>query len=72
MAHRHRYHNSPALTVSEAARLLCIHVNTVRKWSDLGILRSHRIGPRGDRRFREEDITAFLWKAESAVTRRNQ
>ena len=51
---------SAVLTVREVARYLNIHVNTVRRWSDLGILDSCRIGPRGDRRFRREDVLAFL------------
>jgi len=48
------------LTTSEAASLLHTHINTVRRWSNLGILPSFRIGPRGDRRFRKEDILTFL------------
>ena len=49
------------LTSSEAASLLHTHINTVRRWSNLGILPSFRIGPRGDRRFRKKDtITAVL------------
>ena len=48
------------LTTGEAARLLGIHVNTVRRWNAKGILKSYRIGPRGDRRFRREDIDSFL------------
>lgn len=52
--------SSPVLTVREVAQYLNIHVNTVRRWSDMGILRSYRIGPRGDRRFRWEDIAQFL------------
>ena len=71
MARRSRYHNISVLTVGEAARFLGIHSNTVRRWSDLGILKGYRIGPRGDRRFREEDITALLWRTESTVTHRN-
>ena len=48
------------LTVREVARLLNIHGNTVRRWSDQGIIRAYRITRRGDRRFRREDITHFL------------
>ena len=48
------------LTVREVAHLLNIHVNTVRRWSDIGILKSYRIGPRGDRRFRLDDIIVLL------------
>ena len=48
------------LTTSNVARLLNLHVNTVRRWSNQGILKAYRIGSRGDRRFRWEDITGFL------------
>jgi excisionase family DNA binding protein len=50
------------LTAGEAADLLHVHINTVRKWSNLGILPSFRIGPRGDRRFRKRDLMTFLLK----------
>jgi len=50
----------PMLTVREVARLLHIHSNTVRRWSDRGILGAYRITRRGDRRFRREDIARFL------------
>jgi len=48
------------LTISEVARLLNVHINTVRRWSNQGALKSYRIGSRGDRRFRQEDIDRFL------------
>ena len=50
----------PMLTVREVAKLLHIHVNTVRRWSDQGIIKSYRITNRGDRRFKREDIAFFL------------
>jgi len=50
----------PMLTVREVAWLLHIHSNTVRRWSDQGIIRAYRITRRGDRRFRREDIARFL------------
>ena len=50
------------LTASEAASLLHIHTNTVRNWSNLGILPSFRIGPRSDRRFRKKDLVSFFSK----------
>ena len=50
----------PLLTVREVARLLHIHKNTVRRWSDQGLIRAYRISRRGDRRFRREDIARFL------------
>jgi len=48
------------LTTSEVARLLNVHINTVRRWSNQEILKAYRIGSRGDRRFRQEDIASFL------------
>ena len=48
------------LTVREVAALLNIHVNTVRRWDEVGLLKAFRIGPRGDRRFRRADVNALL------------
>jgi len=48
------------LTASELARLLNVHINTVRRWSNRGILKVYRVGPRGDRRFSREDVDNFL------------
>jgi len=48
------------LTVGEVARLLNVHENTVRRWSNLGKIKVFRIGPRSDRRFRRDDIDRFL------------
>ena len=48
------------LTVSETARLLHVHPNTLRRWSDKGIIKSYCITPRGDRRFISRDIDRFL------------
>ena len=51
---------SAMLTTSEVAHLLHIHINTVRRWSDRGLIRAYRVSPRGDRRYRREDIVRFL------------
>ena len=48
------------LTTKDVAVILGIHQNTVRRWSDLGLLRSFRVSQRGDRRYRYQDITSFL------------
>ena len=50
----------PLLTVREVARLLHVHENTVRRWSDRGTIKAYRINHRGDRRFREDDIARFV------------
>jgi excisionase family DNA binding protein len=48
------------LTIREACELLSVHGNTLRRWSDQGLVRAYRIGLRGDRRFRLEDIDNLL------------
>ena len=48
------------LTVREVADLLHVHTNTVRAWSDLGLIKSYRVGPRGDRRFKAKDLNSFI------------
>jgi len=50
----------PMLTTSEVARILNVHINTVRRWSNQGILKAYRLGFRGDRRFRREDVASFF------------
>ncbi len=52
------------LTASDVAHMLNVHINTLRRWSDKGIIKMYRIGPRGDRRFRQEDIASFLRMSE--------
>ena len=59
----------PMLTVREVADLLHIHTNTVRRWSDRGVLRAYRIAQRGDRRFRREDVARFLADLNDGPTR---
>jgi diguanylate cyclase (GGDEF)-like protein/excisionase family DNA binding protein len=53
--------------VTKAARLLGVHPNTIRAWSDQGRLRYYRINPRGDRRYRLGDLQGFLAAAEAGL-----
>ena len=48
------------LTITEVAQLLHVHNNTLRRWSDKGLIRSYHINRRGDRRFMQNDILRFL------------
>ena len=48
------------LTVSEVAEILHVHPNTIRAWSDSGLLKAYRVGYRHDRRFRLQDVDQFL------------
>ena len=47
-------------TVSEAAELLHVSDSTLRRWSDIGLVKSYRISLRGDRRFMQDDLLRFL------------
>ena len=57
------------LSVTKAARVLGVHPNTVRAWSEAGRLRYYRINDRGDRRYRLNDLQRFLAAAESGAPR---
>jgi excisionase family DNA binding protein len=48
------------MTVTEVSRILHVHPNTLRRWSDKGVIRSVCVTPRGDRRFTSQDIDQFL------------
>jgi len=48
------------LTVGEVARMLHIHENTVRRWSNRGVMKSYRISERGDRRFKKAEVEDLL------------
>ena len=52
----------PMLTATEVAQMLHLHVNTVKRLGDRGELPFYRVCKRGDRRFRLEDVLAFLAK----------
>jgi|GEM_PF-2393315 len=51
---------SDLLTIREVARLLHVHPNTLRRWSNDGRIRTYRINRRGDRRFKREEVARFL------------
>ena len=48
------------LTTSDVARLLKVHPNSVRRWSNEGLIKVYRVGRRRDRRFKPDDVTKFL------------
>ncbi len=55
------------LTIREVAKLLHVHPNTLRRWSDDGRLKAYRITSRGDRRFRQQDVINLLEELNSRV-----
>ncbi|HEY98598.1 MAG TPA: helix-turn-helix domain-containing protein [Dehalococcoidia bacterium] len=50
---------STLLSTGEVAAIFEVHPNTVRRWSEEGKLTAEKIGPRGDRMFRREDVAAY-------------
>ena len=50
------------VTLKQASEILQCHPNTLREWDRKGVLKAVRIGLRGDRRYRKEDILKLLTK----------
>jgi len=50
------------LSAGKAATLLNVHINTIRRWGDNGILPVYRLGNRRDRKFRRTDLDKFIGK----------
>lgn len=48
------------LTVREVSQLLHVHSNTVRRWTDKGMIRAYRIGPRGDRKVDNAYVSVII------------
>lgn len=51
------------ISIQEAARILNVNVQTLRRWDRTGVLKAVRVGNRrgvGDRRYRKSDIEAYL------------
>jgi len=48
------------LTAGEVASLLNVHIDTVRRWSNLGILESFHSGTRGNKLFRKKDVITSM------------
>lgn len=47
------------VTPGEAARLLNVHENTLRRWCDSGVIPAFRVNGRGDRRLLQSDVVAL-------------
>lgn len=48
------------LRIREAAEMLGVNPETLRRWDRQGRLEAIKIGKRGDRRYRQEDITKLI------------
>ena len=54
------------LSTSQAARALGVSLGTIRRWSDMGYLKSYRT-PGGQRRFSHEQINQFVGSLQRDV-----
>jgi transcriptional repressor of dcmA and dcmR len=52
--------SQPLLNTAEAARFLRVSQASIRRWSDAGLLPSHRVGRRRERRFAQSDLVEYL------------
>lgn len=51
------------LTIKQAAKILNVSTQTLRRWDKQGILKAVRVGRRkgvGDRRYRKKDIEEYI------------
>ena len=51
------------ITLKEASFMLRCHENTLRAWDKKSILKAVRIGVRGDRKYKKNQIVDFLNKS---------
>ena len=71
MGNRNDPLSSALLTPGQASQLLGIHPNTLRRWSDLGVVPAYRVGPGGHRRFRRRDLLAYLDEMTEDIRKRD-
>ena len=50
------------LRISQAAEILAVNPETLRRWDRSGELRTIKLGRRGDRRYKKEDVVRFIKK----------
>jgi len=48
------------LTIRQAAEVLNVHVETLRRWDKRGKLKAIRVNERGDRRYKPEDLEKIV------------
>lgn len=48
------------LTIRQAAEVINVHVETLKRWDKSGKLKAIRVNERGDRRYKPEDLEKIL------------
>ena len=65
------YITSSFLTTKQTSKLLNVHENTVRRWSDSGIIKAYRVGPNDSRRFLKKEVRKLLRESTISVQEDN-
>lgn len=55
------------LRIKEAAEMLGVNPETLRRWDRYGKLSAVKISKRGDRRYKREDIEKFIEKNQKSI-----
>jgi transposase len=50
------------MSIARVADILGVHPNTIRRWSDEGLIPCFRLGPRQDRRFEPQRVMEMMYK----------
>lgn len=48
------------LTIRQAAEILNVHVETLRRWDKSGKMKAIKVNERGDRRYKPEDLEKII------------
>jgi len=56
------------MTTRQVADFLQVNICSIRRWSGEGILKSYRVGSRGDRRYWRDDVLRFLQDSSQRTT----
>lgn len=64
--------DSELLNIKQAAHLLNVSEVSLRRWTRSGALACLRVGPKQERRFRREDLAAFLQKNATPSTKTHE
>lgn len=54
--------------IAEAARFIGVHPNTLRKWTNAGVIRHYRMGTNRHRYFDKIDLAEYLTTHRRGVT----
>ena len=57
---KHKDELPKLLTIKQAAEVLNVHVETLRRWDKSGKLKAIRLNKRGDRRYRPGDLEKLM------------